>query len=235
MCVAATTRLFVRVGSFVGNGELKSATSSLTPAFWASSVVNGGWAWAGLTSTVRSVPEMAATARAASAFSSTARPSTDGTRRGLPLPASNSHRALLAARVVTFTLLATSRASAVSSNRGVSRPDASATTETVGAYSEGSSRARVVPDTSVKGSDIAVLPKSEAICSTASALTRGGVSRTTAVACVESGKALRSASLVAGTSSVRPGTGMSTATEPPGKVTRPSTGATETVGAIRSM
>ena len=53
----------------------------------------------------------------------------------------------------------------------------------------------------------------------------------TAVARVESGKALRRANFVAATSRVWPGTGMSTATDPPGNVTRPSTGATATRGA----
>ena len=60
MVRVATTRFCVRVGSPDGNGELKSATSSRTPAAVASSVVKGAFAATVLIVTLRSADVMAA-------------------------------------------------------------------------------------------------------------------------------------------------------------------------------
>ena len=155
----------MRVVSLVGNGERKSATRLVTPAFWASCVVKGGRATEGRTSTVRSEPEIAATTRLATASSSKARPSTDGTRRGLPL-LRLEHPARVARCTRRDLDLGSRRASRarVSSNFGSRPPAPSGTTETIGAYSAGASSARVVPETSVSGRDIAVLPNCAATC-----------------------------------------------------------------------
>ncbi len=171
MRLAATTRLFVRVASFVGNGERKSTTrfgdARLLGVLRRERRPGRG----GTHVTVLFGPEMAATARLARASSSTARPSTDGTRRGLPLPASNSQRALLAARVVTGTLLATRRGEGGLVRSVVPDGPSRRGRLTRTGRTPSGELARFAPDTRVSGPDIAVLPNSAATCSTLSPLT----------------------------------------------------------------